>query len=379
MVIIYYIFLKEKYVVCQVWANLIISLLSIMENIQRNISLPQERYDRELYKQAVKAAKEAKELERRDRKRDKVRKILLSFVLLPVVVISGYFVLSLFKPKAEYTLANESPKARKYDFIEEEKETTPFSTATLSIPEISSQGAMVFNPVTGDVLYEKNVNEKRSIASLTKLMSAIIVLETFDLDDVITASRENIPEDMDWQLGVKEGDSITVENLLKSMLISSYNDSAYIIANAYPNGGYSAFIKAMNQKAKSLRMNSTTFSNPAGIDEEENFSTVKDVAILTSVVRKYPDILRIVKIGKEILNWGSSDGIASKEVFTTNQLYASTPYIKGLKTGITDLAGQCFVGYYVYPNGNEIVTIVVNSKNRFDETVLLEKYAREKL
>ena len=84
-------------------------------------------------------------------------------------------------------------------------------------------------------------------------------------------------------------------------------------------------------------------------------------------------------MGKDTINWSSSEGLVSKEIMTTNQLYGTNKYMRGLKTGITDLAGQCFVGYFVYPSGNELITVVINSQDIFGETVLIEKYAREKL
>ncbi len=341
-------------------------------------TLPEERYDIKLFKQAVKASKEAKILERRTKKRKEFLRGLLSISIVFAVGLLIYFLLPLFAPKDEYTLAQERPVVLDFESIESE-EISFEKDLSIKVGDISGESVIAFNPSNGDILYEKNINEKRSIASLTKLLTAIIVLENYKLDEVINVSVENIPEDLDWKLGLKEGDKISVENLLKAMLMSSYNDTGYIIANAYPYGGYPGFIKAMNRKAEALKMKSSHFSNPAGIDEEGNYSTALDVAILTSVARKYPDILRIVGMGKDVVNWSSEKGLMNREVQTTNQLYGVNRYIKGLKTGITDLAGQCFTGYFVYPNGKELITVVIDSKDRFGDTTLLEKYTRELL
>ncbi len=339
-------------------------------------SLPDERYDRELYKQAVRAAKQAKEVEKRSKRRKKFKRISLYILISVLLGLGIYISLPFLKPKPQYLTVNEIPTYLQYEGIDGESLSSS-SKKVISPTDITSQGAIVFNPSNGDVLYEKNIDDKKSVASLTKLLSAIVVLETFQLDETINVSTENIPEDLDWQLGLKDGDKISVENILKAMLISSYNDSAYIIANAYPYGGYDAFVKAMNRKAKTLRMESSSFSNPAGIDEVDNYSTTKDIAILTAVSRKYPLILETVNTSKEVINWSTQEGLVSKEILTTNQLYGTNRYIKGLKTGITDLAGQCFAGYYVYPNGNELIIVVIDSQKRFEETALLEKYARE--
>ena len=344
-------------------------------NMQKQEEKIEKRYDRELFKKALKAAKQAKEEERKRKARKKIQNTVIYVLGSILVCILVYFLLTLIKPKEEYLLSNQIQIENAFKEIQGENISSEIGRE-LMIPEISSLSAIAFNPLNGEVLYEKNINEKLSIASLTKLMSAIITLETFSLDEVVSVSRENIPKDLDWQLGLEEGDKVSIENLLKAMLISSYNDCAYIVANAYPYGGYVGFVKAMNRKAKELNMDSSRFSNPAGIDQEDNFSTVKDLALLVSVSRKYPEILKMANISKEIINWSTQQGVQSKEILTTNQLLGSNRYMKGLKTGITDLAGQCFTGYFVYPSGNELLTIVINSRDRFKETVLIESLAR---
>ncbi len=334
-----------------------------------------KRYDRELFKKALRAAKQAKEEERKLKARKRIQRLFLYLLTIILIGIGVYFLLTLIKPKEEYILSNQISIQNRFKDIRGENIGVDVDRS-INIPQISSLSAIAFNPLNGDILYEKNIDEKRAIASLTKLMSLIVVLETFSLDEVVNVSRENIPEDLDWQLGFKEGDKVSIESLLKGMLISSYNDCAYIVANAYPYGGYQGFIKAMNRKAEELNMNSSSFSNPAGIDQDGNYSTVNDLALLVSVSRKYSEILRIANIDKEKVNWSNTEGLVSKEILTTNQLIGSNKYLKGLKTGITDLAGQCFTGYFVYPSGNELITIVINSKDRFGETVLIESHAR---
>lgn len=337
-----------------------------------------KRYDRELFKKALKAAKQAKEEERKLKARKRIKRVFL-FTFLSILLSFGiYFLLTSIKPKEEYILSVSLPTESKWSDIEGESIFESIDK-DINVKEISSKGAIAFNPLNGEILYEKNIDEKMSVASLTKLISSIVVIETFSTEEVIDASRENIPTDLDWQLGLMDGDKVSIENLLKCMLISSYNDCAYVVANAYPYGGYSGFIKAMNIKAKELKMYSSSFSNPAGIDQEGNYSTVRDLALLVSVSRKYDLMQKYANTAKEVVNWSGSEGIISKEILTTNQLLGSNKYMRGLKTGITDLAGQCFTGYFVYPSGNELITIVINSKDRFTETVLLESLARQSL
>jgi len=335
----------------------------VSDSTKNNRPLPDERYDFKLYKEAVKASKEAKRIAEKERRKKRVEKTFLGIILFVIFSFGIYLISKVYAPKPEYIEAHEYPLSLSYESIVEENIHQP-ANFDFDV-EISALSVIA--------------SERVDIASLTKLMSVIIALDTFDLDESITVSTDNIPQDLDWTLGLKDGDVITVENILKAMLISSYNDAAYVLANAYPYGGYEGFIKGMNRRAKTLRMYSSSFSNPAGIDDPLNYSTAHDIAILSSVVRKYPQVLDIVNIGKDTINWSSSEGLVSKEIMTTNQLYGTNKYMKGLKTGITDLAGQCFVGYFVYPSGNELITVIINSQDRFGETVLIEKYARDKL
>ena len=346
----------------------------VKKSKERN--LPDERYDEKLFKQAYKAAKEAKEVERKTKKKKSFLKIFL-FISIPILLVSlSLFLLSLVKPKSEYMQTGMYPRGTT---LVQLKETQVEENMEEEIGEvsISALSALVFNPKTGDILFEKEIHEQRYIASLTKILTAIVVLETYTLDEVIEVSRENIPEGLSWQLEIKDGEKISVENLFKAMIMSSYNDTAYIFANAYPNQGYEGFIEAMNSKAQSLRMFNSHFSNPAGIDQEGNFSTAWDVALLLSAAQNYKEIVDTVSLGNETVNWSSGEEVVSKKIFTTNQLYGVNPYSKGFKTGNTDLAKQCFAGYFEYPNGNSVMTVVLGSEDRFTDTAKLERLSRE--
>lgn len=338
-------------------------------------NLPDERYDAKLFKQAYKAAKQAKEFEKNKRKRDIFFKSVIFTSVSVILLFLLLYVVSTFKPKSEYIVTGIYPRDISFKNIserdiEEDIEYLEFDK------DISALSAILFNPKSGDIFFGKDEYERRYIASLTKILTSILVIETFPLDEVIKVSRENIPDDLDWQLGVEEGDMMSVGNILKAMLISSYNDIPFIIANAYPKGGYTGFVNDMNSKARDLRMFNSKFSNPAGIDIEENYSTAFDVALLVTAALQYEDILNIVSEGSDIVNWSRDTQVISKEIYTTNQLWGVNPYSKGFKTGITKLSGQCFVGYFVYPSGNTVISVVLGSEDRFNDTTLLEKYAR---
>jgi D-alanyl-D-alanine carboxypeptidase len=345
------------------------------ENVENRRVLSEEKYDFKLFKQAYKAAKEAKELESKLKKRGIIIRFLIIIFSLMFLLFTIVVLISLFQKKQEYIQMGYYPKHLDFESIQD-GDVNNISSLKISISQLQAQNAIVINPKTGKVLLEKNAYEKIPVASLTKILSSIVVLEEYNLEDTVEVSLENIPESVNWSLGLEEGDRITILNLLKAMLLSSFNDAAYVVANAYPNGGYDGFVAEMNNMAITLRMKDSNFVNPSGWDQEGAYSTAFDLAILTSVARRYSAIVEIVSSPSEIVYWTSKGKLKSKKIYTTNQLLGINPYIIGFKTGITDLAGPCFIGYFLYDNDEEIVTVVINSKDRFEDTEVLEKSYR---
>lgn len=348
-----------------------------MNSANREKSLPDERYDEKLFKQAYKAGIEAKELEKKNIRKKNILKvigILLSLLIFIGSILSIFF----FKEKtSEYIEAIEGNRHKSLIKIEDNLVVSSL-TEEISISEISAESVLVFNSKNGSILFEKNIDERRAVASITKLLSIMVALETFDIESSIDVNVDNIPEDLEWTLQLKQGDRIKVDYLLKAMLLSSYNDTAFIVANAYP-GGYDSFIKAMNKKAKVLRMDDSSFDNPAGLDSEKNYSTARDIGRLVSAVLNYEYILNLVDKGAAQISWNSTGELKSETVYTTNKLYGVNKYIKGLKTGITKNAKQCFVGYFVYDETREIITVVLGSEDRFKDTEKLELLSRKVL
>lgn len=341
------------------------------ESLENKKNLSQDIYDEKLFKQAYKAAKQARVLEENSKKKKELYRILGVLGTVVLACIGVFLFFRFRKIPIEYIESN----APNTVYAWEEVNPNELDNVKQSILDISALSSTAFDPDTGQILFNKDIDTKRPIASITKLMSALVVLETYDLDEVITVSRENIPEDLDWQLELVQGDKISVEDLLEAMIISSYNDAAYIIANAYPYGGYNGFISRMNEIAKSLRMYNTSFSNPAGLDSEYNYSTAKDLTNLVSAVLNKSKILELASKMGSTVSWSSENTeIQSKKIYSTNQLYSVNKYIQGLKTGNTNNAKQCFVGYFVYPNGKRLITIVLGSEDRFTDTSILESY-----
>ena len=153
-------------------------------------------------------------------------------------------------------------------------------------PECSAQSAILMDGDSGRVLYEKNADEERLIASITKIMTALVALESAkDLDETVTVKREyTLTEGSSMYLQV--GEELPLRALLYGLMLSSGNDAALAVAGACA-GDTETFVDWMNQRAHSLGMTHTHFSNPNGLNDEAHYSTARDMAVLTRVSMKY--------------------------------------------------------------------------------------------
>jgi D-alanyl-D-alanine carboxypeptidase len=214
---------------------------------------------------------------------------------------------------------------------------------------------------TGQELITKNSEQKLPIASLTKLMTALVVIEDNNLNEIVTVSRLNT-RGGDALMGLQTGDKVAVIDLLNGLLINSGSDSALALSN-HISGGESEFVSQMNQKAKILGLKSTHFTNPVGWDESGNYSTAHDMAILTKVALTNPTIAEIVqKPSATVYSTGGRPYLLKN----TNQLLDRNHYL-GAKTGTTYNAGECLAIYFK-DTDKELVGVILNSPGRFTET-----------
>lgn len=244
-------------------------------------------------------------------------------------------------------------------------------------PVIEAEAAIVVDLKNGLILYEKNIHEQLHIASLTKLMTTTIVLEENDGSEVATISQ-NAAETDGTKIWLAAGEKITVENLLYAALIRSANDSAVALAE-HNAGTVDAFVEKMNEKATEIGLYSTSFSNPTGLDEDEmtdpddpkngNISTAYDLTLLGRYAYGKSFVRRAVS--KKELEIASTNEALSHKLESTNALLDSYLNVLGLKTGTTDNAGQCLIAIVQNEQGNDILTVVLNSPARFQETKVL--------
>ena len=213
------------------------------------------------------------------------------------------------------------------------------STTPIKEPVTSSRAAIVIDRKTGLVLYEKNSNDVRKMASTTKIMTATVVLENVqDLSQVVIVSKKAASVGGST-LGLKTNDKITIHDLLYGLMLKSGNDTAIALAEAV-GGSVEGFAELMNKKAKEIGMKNTIFRNSHGLDEEtENYSTAYDMALLSRYAYKNKTYRNIVSTNKYEVSTGKKTYLW----YNRNKLLTGYEYCTGGKNGYTPKAGKTLV------------------------------------
>lgn len=232
---------------------------------------------------------------------------------------------------------------------------------------------------SGEVLAEKNISKKFYIASLTKIMSAIITLDLAQPDEVFTVSSQATHIEPTI-IAVSAGEKLTVHELLEATLMTSANDAAAVIQEGIDKKYHgSVFIKAMNEKARFIGLTHTHFENPEGFDSPSHYSSVEDLAILTHyALQNYPEIADIVKKSYDVL----PESFMHKEfkLNNWNGLLGVYPGVIGMKIGNTNLAGKTMI-VVSNRNGKNILVVLLGSQDIISRdlwTAELLDYAYEK-
>lgn len=224
--------------------------------------------------------------------------------------------------------------------------------------------SILITDLNNKIYFKKNILQKLPIASLTKIMSAIIVLENINLNTYITI--KNRPKDIDGYVPTLPlGEVFTVHDLLVMSLISSDNDAIYSIADYY---GYDKFIHLMNKKARELKMYNTNFTNPVGYDDDKHYSNAIDMLVLTKYALKYDFFKKIVNTDKYSIKSKSNNlykGTNTNKLLTINDI---KNFIFGIKTGTTQNAKECLI--FLYKKNNiDIIGIIIGSTDRYNDAL----------
>ncbi|MBR5536299.1 MAG: D-alanyl-D-alanine carboxypeptidase [Clostridia bacterium] len=230
------------------------------------------------------------------------------------------------------------------------------------IPQISAASAVLYDPLSGMVLYEKDAGTRRGMASTTKIMTALVALEQYDMTQTVEIKRE-------WcgiegsSMYLRAGERLTVSDLLYGLLLASGNDAATALAGMHP-GGADAFVSQMNEKAAELSLTDTHFENPSGLDGESHFTTALELAKLTAEAMKNPAFARIVST--------KAISVAGRALQNHNRLLTDIGAC-GVKTGYTKACGRCLVSAKEQ-NGRMLICVTLNAPNDWQDHTALYAY-----
>ena len=248
------------------------------------------------------------------------------------------------------------------------------------IPNATS--GLLMDADTGKIIFKKDINNRVAVASMTKMVAQIIIMEEIDKgtikwDDVITVSK-NAADMGGSQIYITEGEKITIEDLMKGISMASGNDATVAMAEVI-SGTEVKFVKRMNDKVKELGLKNTFFKNCTGLDEDGHYSTAYDMAIIArELVTKYPEILRFSSVYEDYLRENTDNKFW---LVNTNKLVHFYEGADGLKTGHTDNAGYCLAAT-AKRNNVRLIAIVLGEKNatvRNNETMDLLDYGYQNI
>ena len=288
----------------------------------------------------------------------RVLAVLLSAVLsLSVAVVPGI-----------QTLAEEPDAAQKTEGQQEAE------------VEVQAPSAVLMEASTGAVLYEKDADTRRAPASVTKIMTMLLIFDALEdgkiaLEDEVSTS-EYAASMGGSQVFLEAGETQSVDTMLKCISVASANDACTAMAE-YIAGSEEAFVKMMNERAAGLGMKNTTFQNCNGLDTEGHLTTARDIALMSrELIEKYPKIHDYCMIWMDTITHTTKKGTSEFGLSNTNKLVRQYPYATGLKTGSTDEAKFC-VSATAEKDGMELIAVILggeNSKQRFQDATKLLNY-----
>jgi len=241
----------------------------------------------------------------------------------------------------------------------------PLNTFAL---EVSSKSAILMDEDTGRILYSKNIDDKRLIASTTKIMTSILAIESGKLDDIVKV-KDDILEAYGSNIYLSINEEISLLDLVYGLMLRSGNDAAIAISS-YVKGSEDEFVKLMNQKANELNMTNTSFCNPHGLDEKcENISTARDMALLTKYANKNETYKKIVGTKRHV----AKSNLKTYDWYNKNKLLSTYEYTTGGKTGFTEKARRTLVTT-ASKEGTNLIVVTLNDPNDFTTHENLYEY-----
>lgn len=242
-------------------------------------------------------------------------------------------------------------------------------------PSVTAHSVLIYDLTSSKTLYQKEINKRLPIASLTKIMTAIIALENDDLSRKIMVSKK-AAEIGENSMGLSEGEILKTEDLLYGLILVSGNDAAETLVEK-SRFGRENFIYLMNKKAEDIGLSDTHFTNPTGLEGDgSQYSTSRDLLILTKYALENPSFSKIVSTVTHEISADSKH--KAYGLINETNLLTSYPGVRGVKTGFTNEAGLCLVTYLEYED-HKIIGIILNSQSRREEMRELLDYSLKTL
>lgn len=239
----------------------------------------------------------------------------------------------------------------------------------------NAKSAILVESTTGKIIFEKNKDEKRSPASMTKIMTLLLTMESIDSGNLSFSDKVNVSKNASGmggtQIFIEEGSSVDVLTLVKGISIASANDAAVAIAEKI-GGTEEVFVNMMNDKARELGCKNTNFMNPHGLDEEGHYTTAYDLSLIARELLKHEDILEFTSTYEDYIDVGGEN----HWLVNTNKLVRFYEGIDGLKTGYTDKAKYCLTAT-MKRNDMRLLSIVMGEDtkdNRNNDTISMMEY-----
>lgn len=223
--------------------------------------------------------------------------------------------------------------------------------------EVSARSAILYEPETGTVLYSKDSETKREIASTTKIMTAVVVLENAELSDIVSVHKSCVGIE-GTSMYLQENEKLSVSDLLYGLLLRSGNDAAVTLAYHVGNGDVSRFVDMMNETAERIGMKNTTFMNPNGLPADGHVSTAYDMAVLTAYAMNIPEFAEVVSTKEKT--------VAGRLLTNHNKLLRMYDGANGVKTGYTKAAGRCLVSS-AERNGMSLIAVTLSAPDDWDD------------
>lgn len=269
----------------------------------------------------------------------------------------------------DITLTASEPRIRRLSISLPAASRYPVADPSIKPPVLTARSAIAVDVGSASILFAKNPDEPLLPASTTKIMTALVALNHYPLEKIITVKQAD--RAIGQTMNLVPGEEISVESLLYGLLLESGNDAAFALAEQFP-GGYSAFVDEMNFMAKTLHLTNTQFRNVSGVEQVGHYSTVRDLARLAAVAMRNPVFSRVVSTRETVVT--SADGKIFHRLINKNLLLDEVQGTRGVKTGWTEHAGECLVTDTIR-DGNEVIVVILGSSYRFAESASLIEWA----